>query len=121
DWYPDRVLRLWKRGSASWEGMEPHAHLAVIGRVARLQSDLRHFSNESIDRQIAKIGPYSADFVRDQVAKGRRVGLVQLTIRPLWRFLRAYIFKLGFLDGWQGYYIASLTAFSTLTRYTKIR
>ena len=121
DWYPDRVLRLWKRGSASWQGIDPHAHLAVTGRVDRLRSDLLHFSNESIDHQIAKIGPYSTDFVRYQLGKGRSAGLVQLTVRPLWRFFRGYIFRLGFLDGWQGYYIASLTAFSTLTRYAKVR
>jgi glycosyltransferase involved in cell wall biosynthesis len=121
DWYPDRVLRLWKRGSARWTGMEPHAYLEVSGKVARLRSDLRHFSNESIDRQIAKIGPYNADFVQHLVAKGLRPGIFHLVIRPFWRFLRAYIFKLGFLDGWQGYYIACLTAFSTLTRYTKVR
>jgi hypothetical protein len=41
--------------------------------------------------------------------------------RPLWRFLRAYFLKLGFLDGWQGYYIASHTAFSTMVRYAKVR
>jgi glycosyltransferase involved in cell wall biosynthesis len=121
DWYPDRVLRLWKRGCARWTGMEPHAYLEVTGKVARLRSDLRHFSNESIDRQIAKIGPYNHDFVQHLVAKGLRPGVFHLVLRPLWRFLRAYIFKLGFLDGWQGYYIACLTAFSTLTRYAKVR
>jgi len=55
------------------------------------------------------------------LTKGRTPGIFALAIRPLWRFLRAYIFKLGFLDGWQGYYIACLNAFSTLTRHAKIR
>jgi len=120
DWYPDPVLRLWKRG-IRWAGIEPHAHLEVKGKVGRLQSDLLHFSNESIDRQISKIGPYSGDFVRHQRSRGKRTGLFDLVVRPAWRFFRAYFLKLGFLDGWQGYYIASLTAFSTLTRYTKVR
>ena len=39
----------------------------------------------------------------------------------LFRFFRAYFLRLGFLDGWQGYYIARLSAFSTLTRYTLVR
>jgi glycosyltransferase involved in cell wall biosynthesis len=120
DWYPDRVLRLCKKGAARWVGMEPHAYLEVRGKVARLRSDLLHFSNESIDRQIAKIGPYNATFVEQQLAKGLRPGFFHLVIRPFWRFVRGYIFRLGFLDGWQGYYIASLHAFSTLTRNAKI-
>ncbi|MFO1500337.1 MAG: glycosyltransferase family 2 protein [Verrucomicrobiota bacterium] len=121
DWYPDRVTRLWQKAAARWEGIEPHAYLRVQGKVGRLHGDLHHFSNESIDRQIAKIGPYSDSFVQHCLQKGRSVGLWDLGVRPWWRFLRAYVFKLGFLDGWPGYYIAWLSAFSTLTRYSKVR
>src|SRR3954468_11787175 len=120
DWYPDRVLRLWRKG-ARWAGIEPHARLEINGEIGRLRSDLLHFSNESINQQIAKIGPYSTDFVRFQRSRGKRAGLFDLVVRPFWRFFRAYILRLGFLDGWQGYYIARLTGFSTLTRYVKIR
>ncbi len=121
DWYPDRVTRLWRKEKARWKGIEPHAFLEVDGSVARLRSDLHHFSNESIDRQIAKIAPYSDSFVEHCLEKGRQAGVFDLAIRPWWRFLRAYFFKLGFLDGWPGYYIAWLSAFSTATRYAKVR
>jgi len=121
DWYPDRVLRLWKRGAARWAGQEPHARLAVSGTVGRLCSDLLHYSNESIARQIAKIAPYQAQFVKQRVAGGRSAGFFELAVRPGWRFLRAYCFRLGFVDGWQGFYIAVVSSFSTLTRYALVR
>lgn len=121
DWYPDRVTRLWQRGRARWEGIEPHARLKVDGEIGRLRADLLHYSNETIDQQISKIGPYSNYFVAYRVQAGGHASLFDLTIRPLWRFLRGYIFKLGFLDGWPGYYIAWLSAFSTVTRYVKVR
>jgi glycosyltransferase involved in cell wall biosynthesis len=120
DWYPDRVLRLWKRGAAHWSGIEPHAKLDLAGKIGHLRHDLLHYSNERIDRQIAKIAPYSDSFVSHFREKGRRPGSFDLLVRPFWRFLRAYFFKFGFLDGWQGYYIAWLTAFSTATRYVKV-
>jgi hypothetical protein len=44
-----------------------------------------------------------------------------LVVRPTWRFARSYFLRLGFLDGWQGYYIAWMTAFQTATRYAKVR
>jgi glycosyltransferase involved in cell wall biosynthesis len=116
DWYPDRVLRLYRQGAAHWAGEEPHAQLQVRGAVGRLRSDLLHFSNESIARQIAKIAPYHADFVERRLAAGKSTGLFDLAVRPPWRFLRAYFLRLGFLDGWPGFYIAALSAFSTLTR-----
>jgi hypothetical protein len=81
DWYPDRVLRLWKKGAARWVGEEPHAYLKVSGQVGRLSADLLHHSNESISRQIAKIAPYHADFVQRRVAAGQPVGFFVSTSR----------------------------------------
>jgi hypothetical protein len=63
---------------------------------------------------------YGDLFVRHCLQTGRRVGWLDLTVRPIWKFLRAYVFRLGFLDGWPGYYIAWVGAFSTLTRYAKV-
>jgi glycosyltransferase involved in cell wall biosynthesis len=121
DWYPDRVLRLYRRGQAHWAGEEPHARLEVTGAIGQLRSDLFHYSNESIAHQIAKIAPYHADFVKRRVAESGPAGWIELAFRPAWRFFRAYFLRLGFLDGWQGFYIAALGSFSTLTRYAMVR
>jgi glycosyltransferase involved in cell wall biosynthesis len=120
DWYPDYVTRLWRKEAAEWIGVEPHARLELRGAVGTFAAELLHYSNDSIDQQISKIAPYSADFVRHRRQNGLSAGMADLTIRPAWRFLRAYVLRRGFLDGWQGFYIASLTAFSTLTRYVKV-
>jgi glycosyltransferase involved in cell wall biosynthesis len=120
DWYPDRCTRLWAKGRARTGGVDPHAELQVDGPVLKLRHDLLHYSNDSIDQQILKIVPFSADFARHRLQNGRSAGLADLTFRPAWRFFRAYVLRRGFLDGWQGFYIASLTAFSTLTRYVKV-
>jgi len=121
DWYPDRQTRLWRSGKASWGGLDPHDKLIVQGRVGRLRADLHHYSNESIARQIAKISPYHQEYVKQYLASGRSAGWFELGVRPVWRFIRAYFVRLGFLDGWQGFYIAGLSAFSTLTRYALVR
>ena len=120
DWYPDRQTRLWRRGKAQWGGVDPHDHLEVQGAVGRLRSNLFHFTAENIDRQIAKITPFSADFARHLRASGRNVTWLDLAVRPFWKFFRGYILRLGFLDGWQGYYIAWLNAFSVVTKYARL-
>lgn len=121
DWYPDRVRRLWRRGRATWAGEEPHASLKVEGPVGRLRADLHHYSFDNVAHQISKIVPYQLEAVRKRVAAGRSSSPLELVVRPWWRFLRGYVFRLGFLDGWQGYYIARLNAFATLTRYALVR
>jgi glycosyltransferase involved in cell wall biosynthesis len=121
DWYPDRKVRLWRRGQARWGGGDVHEELVPSGKACRLDSDLHHFSNESINRQIQKLMPFSDEFVRLRLANGGSVSWLDIVVRPGWRFFRAYVLRLGFLDGWPGYYIAWLNAFSALTRYTKMR
>ncbi len=118
DWYPDRGTRLWRRGRAKWGGLDPHDKLMVDGTTGKLNSDLHHFTSETLGRQVQKIIPYSNAFVRQKA--GTSAGFFDLVIRPAWRFLRGYIFRLGFLDGWQGYYIAWMNAFATVTKYARL-
>jgi glycosyltransferase involved in cell wall biosynthesis len=121
DWYPDRQTRLWKKGLAHWAGVDPHDRLEVKGGVGRLKADLLHYSFKNIDHQISKIGPYSSDFVRQRLKDGRGASAVDLAFRPFWRFIRGYFLKLGFLDGWPGFYIAGANSFTALTRYAKVK
>jgi glycosyltransferase involved in cell wall biosynthesis len=119
DWYPDRQTRLWRKGKAHWGGVDPHDKLIIQGRVGRLRGDLHHFTSDSIDSRVRKIIPFSDEFVRQHAQV--HPSLFDLVLRPWWRFFRAYVLRLGFLDGWEGYYIASHMAFSTLVRYAKLR
>ena len=121
DWYPDRQIRLWRRGRARWGGVDPHDKLVVDGRIGKLRGDLLHYSRENINAHLQKIIPFSDEFLRQNLNAGPKPGLIDFTIRPCWRFFRAYFLRLGFLDGWPGYYIACHTAFSTLVRYAKLR
>ena len=120
DWYPDRQIRLWRRGLAEWGGVDPHDKLIVQGKIQKLKSNLQHFSNESVNAHIQKVIPFTDEFVRQHSGSpGPQIS--GMWIRPIWRFVRAYFFRLGFLDGWQGCYIAWLNAFSTASKYAKLR
>ena len=121
DWYPDRQTRLWRRGQVRWSDAQVHESPQVNGTVGKLHAELRHYLTETIDHQIRKISTYTEAFARAAAEQNRRVGRFDLLTRPGWRFVRSYFFRLGFLDGWQGIYIAWMTAFYTATRYAKIR
>lgn len=121
DWYPDLQTRLWQRGRAQWRGTDPHDKLVADGPVGRLRGELLHYSMESLDRQLAKISAYGDYFARDCAARGYKPSGLDFAVRPLWRFLRCYFLRFGFLDGWVGFYLAWQTAFACLTRYAKAR
>jgi glycosyltransferase involved in cell wall biosynthesis len=119
NWYPDRKVRLWRKEAGKWEG-DPHEKLVLQGSVIPLRADLFHYSNENIDQLLGKISVVSTIFVRQCRARQRHTGWTDLAVRPFWKFFRAYILRRGFLDGWPGYFIAWMDAFSTVTRYAKV-
>jgi glycosyltransferase involved in cell wall biosynthesis len=121
DWYPDYSLRLLHRARARWGGDAfVHEKVQCDGAVATLPGDLLHHSFPSLASHVAKINPFADLFVRQQQAKDARFSLFAALFRPFWRFFRAYVIKLGFLDGFPGFYIAWATAFGTFVRYSRL-
>ncbi|MEO5960915.1 MAG: glycosyltransferase family 2 protein [Opitutaceae bacterium] len=121
DWYPDHCLRLLRRGFARWGGDEfVHEKVACDGTVAVLRGDLHHYSFPTLAAHVAKINPFADLFVRQQQARGKKFSLAAAILRPGWRFFRGYVLKLGFLDGYPGFYIAWATAFGALVRYSRL-
>ncbi|MCX6885687.1 MAG: glycosyltransferase family 2 protein [Verrucomicrobia bacterium] len=121
DWYPDRKVRLWRRGKGQWAGKNPHDKLVVSGSVGRLRGDLLHHSMTDLDHHVRKASQYSALFADQSNPEAPKVGVISLWFRPMWRFLRCFFIRLGFLDGWQGYLVAYMVAFETFLRYAKVR
>jgi glycosyltransferase involved in cell wall biosynthesis len=119
NWYPDRKIRIWRREAGRWEG-SPHEKLVIQGSVAWLRGDLLHYSMESLEHQVKKTISTADYFLQQCETSGRKVGFADLAFRPWWSFFRSYFLRLGFLDGWQGYVIAWMTAFYTFLRYAKV-
>jgi glycosyltransferase involved in cell wall biosynthesis len=121
DWYPDLSCRLFRRDRATWGG-DKHVHekIECNGPVATLQGDLHHYSFPTLASHIAKINPFADLFVRQQQERGVGFSLAAAIFRPFWRFIRAYVLRLGFLDGFPGFYIAWATAFGAFARYSRL-
>ncbi len=101
--YPDRVLRLFDRRRGGWRGdREIHEHVSVDGRVETLGGDLEHRAYRSLGDQLNRLQRYAQLMAEDMHRRGRRANIGNLMINPLWRFVRGYFLRLGFLDGWRG-------------------
>lgn len=119
DWYPDRKLRLFRRDTARWGGSPEHDRIELPGPTTTLQGDLLHYSFRDIRHFISKINVYSDVFLERQLAEDARWSLAHCLFRPWWRFFRAYVLRLGFLDGFPGFWIATATAFFAFVRYSR--
>lgn len=121
DWYPDLSLRLIRRDRARWGGDAfVHEKMDCQGPVATLKGDLLHHSFPTLSSHVAKINPFADLFVAQKEAKGDRFSILTALVRPFWRFVRGYVIRLGFLDGYPGFYIAIGTAFGAFVRYSRL-
>lgn len=120
DWYPDIKLRLFQKKFGHCGGKEPHDRVYVEGEIRRLKGQIYHYTYTDIEDQIATINRFSSISAKTRVEEGHRVRLWDVVFRPLFRFFRGYIFKLGFLDGTPGLIVAGTVAFGTFAKYCKL-
>lgn len=119
-WYPDRSLRLLRRGRGRFLPRSVHEALEVDGTVGLLEYPLEHHTYASVGDFLQRMDRYAALASGELLASGRRTRARDLTLRPVWTFLRMYLFQCGFLDGWRGLLLAGLYACYTLAKYAHL-
>jgi hypothetical protein len=81
---------------------------------------LLHYSNPNISSYVGKINYFADLYLQRQLAEKARWSTAGAIFRAAWRFVRAYFFRLGLLDGYPGFFIAASTAYSTLVRHSRL-
>jgi glycosyltransferase involved in cell wall biosynthesis len=120
-WYPDRKIRLFHRGKAKWVGDFVHESVKVDGRVGHLESNLLHFTCDSLSEHLRTLDHYTTLAAEELVFQKTKVGLSRLILDPAWTFVRSYFLQRGFLDGFEGLTIAQMAAIYTFLKYAKAR
>ena len=118
-WYPDRKVRLYDRGKGRWEGDFVHESVQVRGTVGHLDSDLLHFTCDSLSEHLKTMDRYTTLAAEQLIDQGARVKMRHLLLNPPWTFLRSYVLQRGFLDGSEGLTIAYMAALYNYLKYAK--
>lgn len=121
-WKSDLKLRLWDSPKGKWGGMNPHDKFEMDdnAKITLLEGKILHWSYTSVAQHEGKVDYFSTIAAKAYHAKGKKSSVFKILFSPLFRFLRDYIFKLGFLDGKYGFIIAKLTAKEVYFKYKKL-
>lgn len=120
-WSPEWRLRLVRRGKARWTGTDPHDRLEADGQPARLSGRLCHRPYRSLADHLGTVNRYTDIMVAQRLERGERAPLFALLLRPPARFLKMYLLRAGFLDGWRGFVVSAMGAFYVFLKYAKLR
>ena len=116
----DRVTRLFHRGHARYPNKRVHADLLVDGETGRLNEKMDHFYIRSFDHMIAKMTRYASWGAAQMYIDGKTTGLWGIVSHTVGRFVRDYLFNLGFLDGSRGLISVGMHVYYTFWKYAKL-
>jgi glycosyltransferase involved in cell wall biosynthesis len=117
---PDRLTRLFDRRRGGWRGRQVHEYATADGPIGRLRGRLHHFPYQGYQHQLEKMDLYSTLMSDELAAEGRRGALLRTFVSPMWCFLRGYVLRLGFLDGWRGLVFAYTESSYVRQKYMKL-
>ncbi|MBN2366327.1 MAG: glycosyltransferase family 2 protein [Calditrichaeota bacterium] len=122
--YPDRQLRLFKRGHGQFPQQHVHERIEIDGKIGQMKHNLYHYPYQSISQYLSKFDFYTsfeADFLyRQGIHPGWFQSMRFLISKPITRFIRRYLLKAGFRDGWQGFFAAIFDSLNYAVRYFKL-
>jgi glycosyltransferase involved in cell wall biosynthesis len=118
-WYPDYVLRLFRRGRARFSDDLVHERVICEGQIGRLKEPLTHHPVLRLEDSLSRMDRYSTARAEMIVNSGRRVSFFTGILRGWWTFIQTYFIRLGFLDGREGFLLAVANAEGTYYRYMK--
>jgi len=118
--YPDWSMRLFDRRAARWSDDPVHEKVLTSEKPARLAGDLLHDSAETLALYLDKQNRYTSLQAEKLFAEGRRASGLLLLASPLARFLKFYLFRLGFLDGRPGLVHVCIGCMNSFNKQAKL-
>lgn len=116
----NRYLRLFDRQRFRMSANPVHAAPEVDGPVGEIQGCFVHDGEPDIHTKVTKINAYSSGLVADKLARGSRWAKLRCIVYPPFFFVRQYLFKRQFVNGWAGFVQSVVGAFYVFLKYAKL-
>lgn len=119
-WYPDKILRLFRRERARFTDARVHERVVVKGSIGVLAGHMLHYTYSDITQYLKKMDQYSTLSALTLHNDGRRFATSQLLVKPPAYFVKMYLLKSGWRDGLPGLILALLSSFHELVKFAKL-
>ncbi|MGZ5056596.1 MAG: glycosyltransferase family 2 protein [Methylobacter sp.] len=119
-WWPDYVLRLFRRQKGYFSESLVHEQIHVDGAIGWIETPLLHESFVNLEEVLHKVDGYSTLNAEMLYRRGVRSSLGKAIMKALWNFFRTYLLKLSILDGGKGLMLAISNAEGSYYKYAKL-
>lgn len=120
-WYPDYVLRLFKKANGDFNDSVVHEKVVLNGKAGYLKGEILHYSYKNVEQYFKKFNNYTTMGAEQAYKSGKKAGWYHIAFKPPVAFIKHYIMKRGFLDGLEGFIISVLSAIAVMVKYSKLK
>ena len=121
DWYPDRLVRLFRNGRGKYQGGKVHERLELDGEPVILNGELEHYSFKDKADHRQRSRKYAQLWAETKFESGETAWLGKGFLHGIHRFVRGFLLRGGFMDGRLGLQIAWLSAQEVVMKYGLLR
>ena len=119
-WNNQKIKRVFNKKVTKYNLNDVHEDIETDGlKVEELEGNMEHYSYQSIEQFVAKANTYSTLFAKNNVGK-KSSSPTKAFLNSIYSFIKTYIFKKGFLDGYVGLVIAYSHAVTNFYKYIKL-
>jgi glycosyltransferase involved in cell wall biosynthesis len=119
-WWPDHVLRLFRRERGRFTDDPVHERLMVDGRVERIRAPIDHDAIADAADAREKASRYGAIAAAELFRKGVRSSSLKAVLHAAWAFFNTYVVRAGVLDGRAGLGVALYNARYAYEKYSRL-
>lgn len=120
-WQSDKTIRVFNKQNCKYNGNLVHEGVKTTNaNVGKLQESVNHYSYKNFDNYNQKLNLYSKLQAESLYAKKLKPNAYHFFIRPCYRFFWQYLYRMGFMDGKEGFILAYVHAFSVFKRYLQL-
>ncbi|MBQ3437459.1 MAG: glycosyltransferase family 2 protein [Fusobacterium sp.] len=120
-WSNTYRIRLFRKKNGKFNENAVHEEFITNSEVKNIDEYIFHHSYSDLEDYFTKFNKYTTLGAIEYYKKKKRAGFISIVLNPFYKFLRMYIFRLGFLDGLEGFLLAVTSSLYTMVKYYKLR
>lgn len=120
-WSNTYRIRLFRKNSGKFNENNVHEEFITCAEITKINKYIYHHSYSDLADYFEKFNKYTTLGAIEYYKKNKKANLFSIILNPIFKFLRMYIFRLGFLDGLEGLLLATTSSLYTMVKYYKLR
>ncbi|WP_297596849.1 glycosyltransferase family 2 protein [uncultured Cetobacterium sp.] len=120
-WGTSYAIRLFKKEAGRFNDNTVHEAFETQKEIFKIKEDIFHHSYLTMEDYFTRFNRYTTEGAKDYYKKGKKISIFDITLNPFYKFLKMYVVRLGFLDGIEGFVIASTSSMYSMIKYFKLR